>query len=230
MFDLQGQKDDGRAGLAGIMDSLSMPNIFSLSSAIDSVKANLQAKVGLFLQNDLSLLNANAAISKMYSGATPALRVVLDALAAQSAALKRNQDSLMDGATILGSQLMDFKTRMQTTSPIKEVLAGTISTAQAVTTASLPLVLSIAKDGSALMKKASQQMETLDEQNKGVALLVSQVEATRAAQGGSAPLPSVADILVQIKGTVAGVSSTAWLLGGTALLFAAAFIIGMKKR
>lgn len=182
MISIGSGQTDGRGGLAGLLDSL--PSMSGLADKIDSYKADLSARIGTFLQNDLKLRDANESLDEIRKKAKPEVLPVLEALTKKSAALKAVQGRLTNDAIPLIQQLVEFKSRIQTTSPMKELLAGTITLAGALTTAVLTAVTQASMEGAALMNRAAAAMVELDMQNAAVAKLAEQVEATK---GGRPP-------------------------------------------
>jgi hypothetical protein len=147
-------------------------------------------------------------------------------LARRVSELQKRQDGLSGKATDTGAKLYSFKTRMQTISPLKELLAGTITLDNLTETGAIKKIGDAIADGTTLTKEASALIVELDAQTAAVDSVVAQVAATAQSEVGGGALP----ILPAFLTAPVSVSNLKWFAVGATVLFGAYALLAKPRR
>ena len=207
-----------KSGLGSIFSDLTTTSMSRVADLIDQYKADLSAKVGVFLQNDLKLRTAKSDIDTITVSSDPTINGTSGALLQQLGVLRTNQDSLMDSSTKLITALMDYKAYIQSTSPLKELIVGNMSISMITNPVQLAIITQAITDGISLTNQASTMVTAIDTQNAGVDRLVAQIADILGASRGAGTLPSLNEILTPVENLVgAAIKSPTWLYAVTAL-------------
>ena len=190
-----------KSKLGSIFDAFNTLSISGISGLIDQYKAELSSKIGLFLQNDLRLRTANFGMDSVKDSSDVTIKSASGAILQQLAALRVNQDALMGTSSALVTKLINYKTYIEGTSPLKELITGNMSLAM-ITTEQVAIVTKAIADGISLTDEATKTIGSLDAQNAAVDKITAQVAAIIAATKGAGTIPTMDEILVPLESFV----------------------------
>lgn len=179
------------------------------TSALDKLLADVKSRIGIFLQNEKVLYDANTRIDALLGAPSlPAqIKTNAQALKAKGAALLKIQTDAEQAAQSMAGRAGDLKTQMETnpiysflkTSPTywglrQYELIGTLITS----------TLSLLAEGAGVTAR-------LVKQNADVKSFTNEIQSTENAAAGTGALPAISGLITSTLGTtVSSLSGLVW--------------------
>lgn len=199
------------------------------SYALDSLLANIKAKVGVFLANEQTIYDAKTKIDQLLSSGAAPVKAQAVALKAKGDALLKIQQDAEAAAQSLIGQAGDLRTQMET-NPLYSFLK-TSPTYWGLRQYEL-LGNLIAATGALLPAGAALTARLL-KQNSDVKQFSSEVDSSLNAAAGQGALPTIRGIISSTVGsTASALSGIVWpvaIAAGAVLALYAAATSGMFR-